>query len=336
MASTPAISVIMPLYRSQEFLKESIDSIIRQSFNDFEFLIIVDNASEATVSILDEYVKADSRIKVYYNDDMGLINSLNMGFKAAKGKYIVRMDSDDICLPTRLEKQFLYMEEHPEIGILGTSYEIIDGNGNTTNIYHPINNPKLIKWRLIYDNCLTHSSVIIRSNILGKTGYYRSNAKYAEDYDLWARASHITNISNYRDVLIKYRIHDESVSTTRFEDQHKTVLKIIYANISGLLDYDITMENVADLRKVVTGKRLNDSGKINTSIKILSDLYRLFIRNNQLKPGEIGLVTNDLAIKIFKTAIKEKQLPVFSRVRLCYDAVMLKLRSYDAILKHQF
>jgi glycosyltransferase involved in cell wall biosynthesis len=326
MGNVPAISIIMPLYRSQKFLKESIDSVIKQTFSDFEFLILVDDASEETVSILDEYRKSDNRINIFYNSNLGLINSLNMGFEKAKGKYVARMDSDDVCFPSRLEKQYVYMEAHPEIGILGTGY--------TTSVYHPINNPGLIKWRLIYDNCLTHSSIVIRSSIIKEIGNYRLGAKYAEDYDLWVRASHITNIANHQDVLMKYRFHDENVSSINLGDQEKMVQEIVHANFYKLLNYEVPLEKIMAIRQFVRGNRLNDPDKINSSIKMLTELYQAFIQNNELKAGEISLITNDLAIKILKNALKESGLPLSARAKFFFNGVVFKLKSYSIIVPH--
>lgn len=334
MASAPAISVVMPLYRSQKFLKEAIESVLQQTFGDFEFLILVDNATDETVNILHEYKKSDSRIKIYYNDGIGLINSLNLGFKEANGKYFVRMDSDDICLPTRLEKQYQYMEKHPEIGILGTSFEIINDSGNTTCIFQPVKNPKVIKWRLIFDNCLTHSSVIIRSSIIEKIGYYRLDAKHAEDYDLWVRASHVTNIANHPDVLMKYRIHDESVSSIMLDHQENIVKELVYNNINNLLDYNATEENIFDIRNFVRGNGLNNLDKIEKTMKILFDLYAAYIDSNRLSVYEVNLITNDLMTRIIKNAIKERQLPVIARIKLCYDALGLKIKSYSFIVRY--
>jgi glycosyltransferase involved in cell wall biosynthesis len=334
MDSIPAISILMPLYRSQKYLKESIDSIINQTYGDFELLIIVDDATEETVSILSDYKKTDSRIKIFYNDHIGLINSLNLGIGQARGKYIARMDSDDICFPARLERQYRYMEEHREIGILGTSFAIIDGNGVTTGVFHPIANPGLIKWRLTYDNCLTHSSVMIRGSILKETGCYRLDAKYAEDYDLWVRASRLTDIANHRDVLMKYRVHDENVSSNHYLSQEQTVRKIICANFSNLLGYDVGLEQMTAIREFTRGNRLNDAGKISLSIRVLCDSYAAFIRNNELDAGEIRLITNDVAAKILKNALKESGIPVLTRAGNCFIAIMLKLKSYKTILSH--
>lgn len=335
MVSVPAISVVMPLYRGQKFLRESIDSVLRQTFGDFEFLVIVDDATEETRRILDEYKKVDSRIIVYYNDGIGLIDSLNLGFKAARGKYIARMDSDDICLPARLEKQFRYMEEHPGIGVLGTGFEIINGNGDTMHVFRPIDNPGLIRWRLIYDNCLTHSSVIIRKSILKKIGCYRSNARYAEDYDLWVRASRVTDISNHCDILMKYRVHDESVSMRKFEEQEKTVREIVSGNIRHILNADFTLDEIGDIRTFARGNRLDDPDKIRKSIKILLNLYSRYLHDNRLKANEISLITNDLSVKMLKSAVREYHLPVFARTGILCKAVGLKLKSYPLMMKRQ-
>ena len=143
VALSPKISVVMPAYNAAEYLDEAIRSILNQTFRDFEFIIINDGSTDDSISILDKQQKLDSRIRVYHQENQGMIAALNRGCRLARGKYIARMDADDISLPGRLEKQLKYMERHPQIGILGTWIYSIDKNGfeksSLASFYKPKN-----------------------------------------------------------------------------------------------------------------------------------------------------------------------------------------------------
>src|SRR5918996_2481069 len=118
MISTPKVSVVMPAYNAAVYLDEAVTSILNQTFREFEFIVINDGSTDDTVSILDKYEKSDSRIRVYHQENQGMIAALNRGCRLARGKYIARMDADDISLPRRFERQLEFMEGHPQIGIL--------------------------------------------------------------------------------------------------------------------------------------------------------------------------------------------------------------------------
>src|SRR5690242_12324875 len=135
----------MPVYNAALFLPESTASILNQTFRDFEFIIINDGSTDESASILAEYEKLDTRVCVYHQNNEGMIAALNCGCRLARGKYIARMDADDVSLPTRLETQFKYLEERPQIGILGTWTFILKG-GTVAGTWCPPTAPKMLKW----------------------------------------------------------------------------------------------------------------------------------------------------------------------------------------------
>lgn len=210
---TPTVSVILPVYNSDIFLREAIESILSQTYSDFEVIAIDDGSTDATSTILRKYVKIDSRLHIYTQlENRGLVEALNQGLKLAQGKYIARMDADDISLTNRLEKQVDFLENHPEIGVLGTGVEVIDSLGQhqgTMNysLVHP-----LILWELCFHCPIIHPTVMIRHDVLDAVGGYQSVYPCAEDYDLWTRLSEFTQFANLPESLLRLRKHGANVT----------------------------------------------------------------------------------------------------------------------------
>ena len=213
MRDAPPVSVVMPVYNSASVVADAIESIVGQTFGDFEFIIVDDGSTDATAEILRNYAALDGRIKLYNQENCGLITSLNRYCRVANGKYIARMDADDISLPARLEKQFRYLEAHSEVGVLGTWIQDVDSN-RTPIIEWPVPaDPVVVRWFLFFGNCIAHPSVMMRRELLDRLGYYRPSAIYVEDYDLWIRAAEITMLANLPEVLVQYRVSPGSVSS---------------------------------------------------------------------------------------------------------------------------
>jgi len=221
------VSVIMSVYNGERFLKQSIDSILIQSFRNFEFIIIDDGSIDNTKEILREYENKDKRIKIISNEkNVGLSKSLNKGLNLVCGDYIARMDSDDISLPNRLRKQVSFMDNNPEIGLLGTAYYEIDENDNIIGIKHfPCEDYKLRKTLIKY-NPFFHASVMIRRKILEHIGKYDEVISKAQDYELWFRIAKVSKIANLDELLMKRRYTKDQISIKYENEQIKWAINI--------------------------------------------------------------------------------------------------------------
>ncbi|KKH47433.1 hypothetical protein EO93_01275 [Methanosarcina sp. 1.H.A.2.2] len=199
----------MPVYKGDEYLSEAVDSILNQTFSDFEFIIICDDPTDETHHIFDKYQQNDSRIMVYYQERQGLVNSLNKGISLARGEYIARMDADDISLSTRFEKQVEFMDKNLEIGICGTWVKTIgDSSGSVWN--NPCDHDT-IKSRMLFESVIAHPSIILRKDIfLSNNLAYRQDETYAEDYGLWVRAIKKLKFANIPEILLHYRVHNST------------------------------------------------------------------------------------------------------------------------------
>ncbi len=201
----PKISVVMPVYNTkEEWLREAIESILNQSYKDFEFIIIDDGSDKSIEPIVNSY--NDDRIVFIRQNNQGIARSLNSGFKIAKGEYIARMDSDDISMPERFEKQVTFLDNNPQITVLGSWFETFPKK----EIYKHPKNPKYLDFTKFC--CIAHLSVMLRRSVFEKFNLtYNPNYK-CEDYELWSRAVRILDFYNLQEVLLKYRVHSSNAS----------------------------------------------------------------------------------------------------------------------------
>ena len=204
--SKPAVTVLMSVYNGEKYLSEAIDSILTQTFTDFEFIIIDDASTDTTNTILQEYAKKDARIRLLRNEEnIKLAASLNRGLLEARAPLVARMDADDISFPFRLERQYAYMKEHPEIIVSGSYVELLP---DETCWEVPLQHDD-IQVQILFDSPFMHPTVIMRKDfILQKTQGYDPSVSFAQDYDLWVRLSLQTDalFSNIPEVYLRYRI----------------------------------------------------------------------------------------------------------------------------------
>lgn len=219
----PKATVLMPVYNGEKYLKEAIESILNQTFKDFEFLIINDGSTDNSVKIINSY--QDKRIRLVHNEtNLGLIYTLNKGIDLVESEYIARMDCDDISSTNRLSKQIKYLDQHPEVGILGSWVKIIGDHSFIGKYY--IKHEE-IKASLLFNSSLAHPSVTMCKEILDQHNFrYDERFKHAEDYEMWTRMIDLTDFANLPEPLLSYRKHPESISKTQNETQKINSQKI--------------------------------------------------------------------------------------------------------------
>ena len=205
----PLISVILPAYNAEKFIKDAIQSILDQTFEDFELIIINDCSTDNTLQIIKKF--QDPRIKIIDNKtNLKIVRSLNSGMEIATGKFVARMDADDISLPTRFRKQIEYFNQHPEVDICGSWVRLFDGADTT---FKPYESHDDIKASLLFVNNIIHPSVMFRKASLVKNNLsYDQSFINAEDYGLWVAAMDKLRFANVQEVLLKYRLHANNVS----------------------------------------------------------------------------------------------------------------------------
>lgn len=208
---SPLVSILMPVYNTAPYLKEAMDSMLSQTFKDFELIVLNDCSPDNADEILDMY--NDPRIVRYKGErNMGLSNVLNAGMDMARGKYIARMDSDDISLPNRLEVQVKYMEEHPDIDLCSCGMKMF---GAKDDVWIRDADPEKVKVTALFFSPILHASSIWKKESFDKYGLrFRQEMVPAEDYDMWCRAlSKGLKLVNLPNVLYRYRIHPSQATT---------------------------------------------------------------------------------------------------------------------------
>ena len=260
-----SVSVIMPVYNGERYLKEAIESILNQAFRDLEFIIINDASTDKSEEIIKSFT--DPRIVYIKNDkNLGQAESLNKGIRRARGLYVARMDQDDISLPERISAQSAYMEANRDVAILGTWYQEIDENNNV--IRRPLfpTSPS-IKIRLFFARLtgwasIAHPTVMIRRDLFDKVGYYDPKYRICQDYDLWLRAVRKYKIENIPKVLLNYRIHDLSTCQKRCRDTVKEMEGVISSNIDFYMQKQSKEERDMAARMLTLRKQINyNNGK---------------------------------------------------------------------------
>ena len=225
----PAVSVVMAVYNAAPWLVEAVDSVLDQTFGDFELIAIDDGSVDATPDILKSY--RDPRLRVIAQSRSGQTPALNHGLRVARGPLIARMDGDDVCLPERFARQVAFLEAHPEVGLLGTACREISASGEVLRTITPPSDDRALRRILIRLNPFTHSSMMFRRSVLEESGWYDERFMVAQDYDLWLRMSGLTRLASLDEPLVLRRLAPGQLSsardTTRIHDEVTAKLKAL-------------------------------------------------------------------------------------------------------------
>ncbi len=207
----PKLSVVMSVYNGEHYLKEALESILNQTFADFELIVINDGSTDSTPKILKSY--KDPRLVIVHQENKGLVKSLNTGCKMAKANLIARHDADDKSLPTRFDKQIKYLKDNRQAVIVGSSMSVMNKDSKILHEHRVLLNDPELRQELLVRSPFAHGSVMFRKSAFEKAGQYNKDYWPAEDYELWLRMSLHGKLANLDDCLYIYREHAESIST---------------------------------------------------------------------------------------------------------------------------
>ena len=270
----------MTVYNGERYIREAIDSILNQTFEDYEFLIIEDCSTDETLKIIKGY--QDPRIKVVKNEkNIGFIQSLNEGIALSQGEYIARQDADDISLPDRLLEEVIFLDNNPDVAMVGTGREVIDETGVRIMNFSPKKDPTFQD--ICNGNPFQHSSIMIRNNILLEFGGYNELFPSCEDYALWLFIAKKYQVHNIPKILCKLRVHNESVSVKKFEEQVISHIFAVRMATSQLADNDMDnikkfgikylKNNLLKNEKILYLNRLAGYHRINENFKEARNTY---------------------------------------------------------------
>lgn len=215
----PQVSVVMPVYNARPYLSDAIESVLGQVLGDFELIIVNDGSSDGSAEVIDRYAKADSRIVVVHQANQGIVSALNNGISRARGPFLARMDSDDIAMPMRFAHQVGFLRDHPDYVLVGSRVQCIDRKRRVVAEDFLLNSHEELEASLLRGcSPVAHPSVMIRREAVVAAGGYRREFQLAEDFDLWLRLLDVGRLYNLPEVLLKYRIHPTSLTSSRWAE----------------------------------------------------------------------------------------------------------------------
>jgi glycosyltransferase involved in cell wall biosynthesis len=219
----PVVSVLMPVHNGGKYLAEAVESILNQTFRDFEFLILDDGSTDESLKLLRQYAKKDSRLQVISRKNRGLTFTLNELLSYARGEFVARMDADDVSFPDRFDRQVAFLKENHKVVCVGGASQMIDSAGRyLTTLLQPQTDVEIQTLVLGGHGAITHPSAMMRNTSLKLVGGYDEKYNTAEDLDLWLRLGEVGELANLPDVLLKYRLHDKSISEISGQGQRDT------------------------------------------------------------------------------------------------------------------
>lgn len=235
-SSMPEVSVVLPAYNAANYLREAVESILDQTVRDFELILINDGSSDATHEIAQEIASRDGRVVYILQENMGIVSALNRGLELCRGKFVARMDADDISCPDRFEKQLKLMRSNPNVIACGSDARLFGGGDGR---YRTPSSDLSCRTMLLFMPCFIHPSVMFRRGVIDAGLRYRSDYQYVEDYEFWIRLSKLGELRNIQEPLLHYRIHSFQIGSTKREKQaelHVDLSAVKLAEIGVVID----------------------------------------------------------------------------------------------------
>lgn len=272
----PKVSVIMNVYNGSNFLEDAIQSVLSQTFTNYELVIVNDGSTDQTGQILDIH-KYDCRVVIVTNPvNIGIAASKNIAIRKSKGEYIALMDADDISEPDRLQKQMDYLDSHPDIGVVGAWSRVINDKGELLGeVMRPESDSVILLWMLLRHCALNQPTVMLRRNLIIQAGGYNEKLSVSEDYEMWTRLASITKLSNIPEYLVRYRQHDTNISKLIESSYYHVVTSNKF--IKSLLNIDISVDILLFLRSKTEHHSTNPFVSYFAAYSLLK-MYTAFLR----------------------------------------------------------
>lgn len=320
----PKISVLMSVYNGQDYLKAAIDSILTQTFEDFEFLIIDDCSTDDSWKILSAYAEQDPRIQLVKNsENVGLTKSLNKGLRLIKGAYVARQDADDVSLPQRLKKQADVLDGEQNCVLVSCNLRPIDAQGAI--IKDLACQSELVPWYLLFYNRIAgHSQVMYRRDSVLSLDGYDEHHRYSQDYELWCRLSTLGSFTILPDVLLLRHHHTQSISASKAADQEALSLAQTQSNLKTLTNKDITLSEAKILQGFWQGHwfhhRFPQHRHLPFIDALLRDAAQQFIHDKQESGSIPSTLPNQIRKVIGRQYISWLQSPLTQHHSICSKA----------------
>jgi len=304
--SIPLLSVIMPVYNAEQFVAQAIGSILHQTYDNLELIIVDDGSSDNSVNVIQSF--KDDRIKLYRNDgNHGIVYSRNKGLKLAKGDYIGMFDADDVAYPEKFEEQIAFFGQHNDYGMVGSWAKFIDEQGKQVPGRWKLRaSPEMIPAIMLFQNYFLQSAVLYRKECISKYSF-REGFDILEDYLIWIEITRDFKAWNLQKYLVNYRIHDDGVTKKYSEEKLEKEKKVFWKQLMNL-GIDAT-EHELDLHLLIRNEK--PVTEINTLKSIEKWLLKIIVRNE-----DMGVYDHKILIHV-----------IFNRwVKVCYKASRLSFK----------
>ena len=305
----PRLSVLMPVYNGLPRLWEAAESVLRQTYSEFEFLVVDDGSTDGSSAACDDLAARDGRVRVLRHpkgENRGIVASLALGLASARGELVARMDADDRAYPERFARQVAYLDAHPEVALVGSAVHVRGRDGSVVTRV-PATSPALIRWKLRFGVTFTHPTVTMRRRAVEAAGGYTAAAPHNEDHDLWLRMARQHDLANLPVPLLFFDTEGTTnVSTVHAGLQRETTIRLVQRAMSELVG-EVERGVATDLHDSAYGRPLSDrpdarlEDRIEAAVRLLSDLSDAACRR---RPADAPAIRADAALKMDALAWK--------------------------------
>jgi hypothetical protein len=300
MPDSKPVSVVMPVYNGERFLSAALDSILSQSFTDFELIVVDDSSTDTTAEILDRYASCDPRIQVHRQPrNSGVTEALNAGIRHSCGHLIARMDADDVSLPHRLETQVRFMEANPQVAVVGGWVRRIDAAGRPGRVHKYPTEPALLAWSMLFFNSLAHPTVMMRREAIDTRHAYSTEYPKNEDYELFMRLSLSERLANIPEPLLLYRVWGGNVSSGDAQLLHS---RRVICDSAAALGVRITPDQAAGLLGLSRGSYPSGAGEMSDLAHLLVELCAVYSRRVARNAHDRAAIASDASVRLWLLA----------------------------------
>lgn len=301
--SQPRVSVITTVYNGEPFLAQAVESILGQTFQDFEYLLVDDCSTDGSPRILQRYAEQDDRIVLLRTDTkINHSNAINTALKHARGEFVAILDADDVARPQRLAQQVEFLAARPDVGAVGTYAQQIDENGATGHVMSYPTTCDLARWGILFATPVLHSAAMIRRSLLVEIGGYSVQWHYANDYSLWAELITRTGIASLPEVLVAYRCHAQQTSAIHSKAQQGEVWLLIYKMLAERLGLRARLDDVGVLYQAVRGVHLESADALRRARDLLSAIHARYFTVERLDARAAYDINVDCAQRFLRLA----------------------------------
>lgn len=294
MVSAPQLSVILPIHNGGKYLRDAIQSVMQQTFQDFELIAIDDGSTDNTLQILQEF--KDPRVRIFSQENSGLVTTLQRGMRLACAPLIARMDHDDKCMPNRFALQVQFLQEHPEVGVCGGAV-ILESNGRQRVARFPETDTG-IRWLFCFTSSIVHPAVIFRKTVIEQVNGYRQSeeSNLTEDYDLWVRLTPITKFANLHQPVLMLRKHGKNITISSSQKHLRNSQRISQNYVQNIIKHAVPITDIAKLRHESSPVK-----DIMSAYTTLRELYMKFISEAATK-DEVDFIRDDYTKRLMQLA----------------------------------